>query len=73
MFDPVCLTGLGADPENFRAIIVKSANHFTALFEPLASEIHYVATPGATSPRYADIPYRKRALNYWPRVADPWS
>jgi len=73
VFDPVSLTGLGADPENFRAIIVKSANHFTALFEPLASEIHYVATPGATSPRYADIPYRKRALNYWPRVADPWS
>jgi len=73
VFDPVCLTGLGADPKNFRAIIVKSANHFTALFEPLASEIHYVATPGATSPRYADIPYRKRAPDYWPRVADPWS
>jgi microcystin degradation protein MlrC len=73
VFDPVCLTGLGADPGHFRAIIVKSANHFTALFEPLASEIHYVATPGATSPRYAEIPYRKRALTYWPRVADPWS
>jgi len=73
VFDPVCLTGLGADPQHFRAIIVKSANHFTALFAPIAGEIHYVATPGATSPRYADIAYRKRALNYWPLVADPWS
>jgi len=73
VFDPICLAGLGADPRCFRAIIVKSANHFTALFAPIASEIHYVATPGATSPRYADIPYRKRAPNYWPRVADPWS
>jgi microcystin degradation protein MlrC len=73
VFDPIFLTGLGADPAQYRAIVVKSLNHFTALFGPLAREVLYVATPGATSPRYAEIPYRKRALNYWPREADPWS
>jgi microcystin degradation protein MlrC len=73
VFDPIILTGLGADPAQYRAIVVKSLNHFTALFGPLAREVLYVATPGATSPRYGEIPYRQRALNYWPREADPWS
>jgi len=71
VFDPIFLVGLGADPMQYRAIVVKSLNHFTELFGPLAREIVYVASPGATSPRYAELPYRKRALNYWPRQADP--
>jgi microcystin degradation protein MlrC len=73
VFDPVFLTGLGADPAQYRAIIVKSLNHFTELFGPLAGETIYAATPGATSPRYAELPYAKRSLNYWPRQSDPWS
>jgi microcystin degradation protein MlrC len=73
VFDPIIFTGLGADPAQYRAIVVKSLNHFTALFGPLAREVLYVATPGATSPRYAEMPYRQRSLNYWPRGADPWS
>jgi microcystin degradation protein MlrC len=73
VFDPVCLTGLGLDPAAFRAIIVKSLNHFTALFTPIAGHILYAATPGVTSPDYAAIPYTKRALDFWPRCDDPWN
>jgi microcystin degradation protein MlrC len=73
VFDPACLSALGGDPHDYRAIIVKSLNHFAGLFAPIAREIAYVASPGATSPAYAEIPYRRRATNYWPRVADPWA
>jgi microcystin degradation protein MlrC len=31
-----------------------------------------VSTPGAISQDFTAIPFRKRSLNYWPRVADPW-
>ncbi len=72
VFDPVCFSGLGADPSSYRVLVVKSLNHFAALFGPLARAFHYVASPGATSPCYAQIPYRKRSLDYWPRTAHPW-
>lgn len=70
--DPICFSGLGADPCSYRVLVIKSLNHFATLFGPLARAIHYVASPGATSPRYAEIPYRKRSLDYWPRAAHPW-
>lgn len=72
VFDPVCLSALGADPADYRAIIVKSLNHYAALFASVARELVPVATSGATSPVYAEIPYRKRMAPYWPRIADPW-
>lgn len=73
VFDPACLKDLGADPSGYRAIVVKSLNHFAGLFAPIARAIAYVASPGSTSPTYAEIPYRKGPAIYWPRVADPWS
>ncbi|MFV3128984.1 M81 family metallopeptidase [Niveispirillum sp. KHB5.9] len=71
VFQPDVFTGLGIDLSGLDLIVVKSTQHFHAGFAPLASSIHYVSTPGAIAPAFATIPYRTRALDFWPRVADP--
>ena len=52
---------------------MKSSQHFHAGFAPIASEVIHVATPGSIMPDYANIPYTKRAPNYWPKVEDPFA
>lgn len=71
VFHPDAFTGLGLDPTLFRLVVVKSTQHFQAGFAPIASHIHYVATPGAIAPDFAAIPYATRSPDYWPRVPDP--
>lgn len=66
-------TDLGIDLTRKRVIVVKSAQHFYAAFAPFASEVHYVETPGLLRSDFAAIPYRRRSLDYWPRIDDPWS
>ena len=65
-------TGLGIDLPTRRAIVVKSSQHFHAAFAPLAQEVLYVDTPGLLRSDFEHMDYRRRALNYWPRVQDPW-
>jgi microcystin degradation protein MlrC len=64
-------SALGLDPAQRRLVVVKSTQHFLADFAPIARAVFYVATAGAIAPDFARIPYRKRALDYWPRIADP--
>lgn len=71
VFQPNAFTGLGIDLTKADLVVVKSTQHFHAGFAPIAAAILYVATPGAIAPAFADIPYRTRSLDYWPRVADP--
>ena len=66
------LPAVGADPADYRVVIVKSAQHFYNGFVGVAKEILYVASPGAANPDYANLPYTKRKTPYWPKVADPW-
>jgi microcystin degradation protein MlrC len=66
-------TGLGIDLRSKRAIVVKSTQHFHDQFAPLAQEVLYVDTPGLLRSDFENLPYRRRSLNYWPRVADPWT
>jgi microcystin degradation protein MlrC len=65
-------TGLGIDLRSKRGIVVKSSQHFHFDFSPLAGEVLYVETPGLLRTDFANIPYRHRDLNFWPRVEDPW-
>jgi microcystin degradation protein MlrC len=65
-------TDLGVDLARMRVVCVKSAHHFLTAFAPLASEVIYVAGPGALSHDFARLKYENRDLRYWPRVADPW-
>jgi microcystin degradation protein MlrC len=64
-------TGLGITLEDKALVVVKSTQHFHAAFAPLARAVLYVTTPGAMNFDFAAIDYRRRSLDYWPRVADP--
>ena len=64
-------TGLGITLQDKALVVVKSTQHFHAAFSPLARRVLYVTTPGAMNFDFAAIDYRRRALDYWPRVADP--
>ena len=72
-FSPDAFTGLGCSLDDKRLVVVKSMQHFYAAFEPVSSEIRYVAAPGAVPPDYAGIPYTKRTTPYWPKVDDPFT
>lgn len=64
-------TGMGLRLDDKALVVVKSTQHFHAEFAPLARAVYYVTTPGAMSVDFANIPYRLRALDYWPRVDNP--
>ncbi|AXB78886.1 M81 family metallopeptidase [Novosphingobium sp. P6W] len=67
-FDPSSLEKLGIDLAGKRLIVVKSTQHFHAGFAPLAKGgVIYIAAPGALTPDFANIPYTKKSLDYWPR------
>ncbi len=72
-FHPQAFEKLGIDLAQRRLVCVKSSNHYQAGFNPIAAKVIPVATPGAITPDFANIPYRKRARDYWPAVEDPFA
>lgn len=64
-------TGLGVTLEDKRGLVVKSTQHFLQSFGPLVGDVLYVETPGLLRTDFQNIPFQRRDLNYWPRVADP--
>jgi microcystin degradation protein MlrC len=72
VFSPDGFTRLGIEPVKKRLVAVKSSNHFSAGFAPIAAEFLYVAAPTAMPSDFAAIPYCKFNRPYWPRVTDPF-
>lgn len=72
-FHPEAFEQLGIDLSQRRYVCVKSSNHYQAGFNPIAARVIPVATPGAITPDFANIPYTKRAKTYWPAVKDPFA
>ena len=68
-----CFTGLGVDPATKKVVVVKSMQHFHAAYEPISSEIVYVAAPGALVPEFDKLPYRKIDHDIWPFVDSPFA
>ncbi len=68
-----CFTKLGVDPSTKKVVVVKSMQHFHAAYAPIASEVVYVAAPGALVPDWSLLPYTKADKTQWPFVADPHS
>lgn len=66
-----CFTKLGVDPSSKKVVVVKSMQHFHAAYAPIASEVVYVAAPGALVPDWSLLPYQKVDKSQWPFVADP--
>ncbi|MBO6824760.1 MAG: M81 family metallopeptidase [Sneathiella sp.] len=72
-FHPEAFEKLGIDLQSRKIVCVKSSNHYQAGFNPIAKRVIPVATPGAITPDFANIPYSKRSSNYWPKVEDPFA
>lgn len=72
-FQPEAFTKLGMDLTKMQMVVVKSSQHFYAGFAPIASEVIHMATPGALSADFANIPYTKKADAYWPKVENPFA
>ena len=70
----IVMTGnLGIDPSKKKVVVVKSMQHFHAAYAPIASEVLYVAAPGALVPDWKLLPYVKANRKQWPLVADPFA
>lgn len=70
-FSPHVFTNVGIDPATRKMLIVKSTQHFYARFAPIASEVTYVAAPGAVAPDFKAIPYVVASRHRYPMVDDP--
>jgi len=66
-----CFTKLGIDPSTKKVVVVKSMQHFHAAYAPIASEVVYVAAPGALVPDWSLLPYKQADKTQWPFVANP--
>lgn len=62
----------GIEVARKNVVVVKSAQHFTAAFAPLAAEIHYVDTPGALFLGADPSRYRHISRPMWPFDDDPF-
>ena len=72
VFGTDAFTGLGIDLAAKKIVVVKSTQHFHEQFAPIARQVIYVSSPGALTSDFTGIAYRRRSLDYWPRVADPY-
>jgi microcystin degradation protein MlrC len=70
-YEPDIFANQGIDFAGKSYLLVKSTNHFHAGFQPVSSEIVYIAAPTSYPTDPATTPYRKASLELWPRVADP--
>jgi microcystin degradation protein MlrC len=64
--DPALFQSLGVEPRERRVVAVKSSVHFRAAFEPIASAIMEVETPGLSPSDLRTLPYRHVRRPIWP-------
>ncbi|MBV8652791.1 MAG: M81 family metallopeptidase [Alphaproteobacteria bacterium] len=67
-----CFTHVGVEPSAKKVVVVKSMQHFHAAYAPVASEILYVAVPGAVAPDFLQMRYLNASKRQWPFIADPF-
>jgi microcystin degradation protein MlrC len=60
----------GIEPTERRILVLKSAAHFRAAFEPIATRVIEVDTPGISSPKLASFAYRRLRRPIYPLDAD---
>lgn len=73
VFSTGVFTEMGIDPTKKHILVVKSTQHFYAAYAPIASEVIYMAAPGAIAPLMKEIPYTQVDLNKYPWVDDPFA
>ncbi|MEM7130715.1 MAG: M81 family metallopeptidase [Chloroflexota bacterium] len=70
-FHPDVFTNVSIDPTLKQILVVKSMQHFYAGFEPIATQILYLAAPGALVPDMTQIPYKRASRALWPLMLPP--
>ncbi|HEY0208942.1 M81 family metallopeptidase [Acerihabitans sp.] len=73
VFHPDAYTQFGIRLADYRAVVVKSAQHFYAGFAPVADRVIYVAAPGTVSPDFTSLALPRAGRPLWPQVSDPFS
>lgn len=58
VFDPDCFLQLGIELASKQLVVVKSSQHFRALFDPISLTSLYCDAPGSLSMDFAKLPYR---------------
>jgi microcystin degradation protein MlrC len=71
-FHPDGFTQFGIALQDYRAVVVKSAQHFYAGFAPHASRVLFVATSGTVSPDFEKLDLKRAGRPLWPKVKDPF-
>ena len=57
--DPELFRSHGIEPERMHIVVVKSPNGFRAAYQPIATKMILVDTPGVSTPRLRTLPYRR--------------
>jgi microcystin degradation protein MlrC len=71
-FSPSVFSDFGIDPLSKRILVVKSIQHFYRGFAPIASEVIYMAAPGAVAPDPRQTVYRRvDTTRLYPWSEDP--
>jgi microcystin degradation protein MlrC len=70
---PQVFTQLGIDLKSKRIVVVKSAQHFHALFAPIAAAILYASPPGTVTTDYSIVPHRRLRRPIWPLDEPPFA
>jgi microcystin degradation protein MlrC len=60
----------GIEPTQRRMLVLKSAAHFRAAFEPIASKVIEVDAPGISTPKLATLPYERLRRPVYPLDAE---
>ncbi|HLI51295.1 MAG TPA: MlrC C-terminal domain-containing protein, partial [Thermomicrobiaceae bacterium] len=60
----------GIEPTQRRILVLKSAAHFRAAFEPIATKVIEVDAPGISSPKLDTFPYERLARPVYPLDQD---
>lgn len=63
---PSFFTAVGADPREFRCILLKSSAHFRAAFADFEHTILEVGSPTAMNTRLAEMPFARIRRPLWP-------
>lgn len=66
VFAPECFTGLGIDLAKKSLVVVKSTQHFRALFDPISSATVYCGAPGTLNFDLSSLPYKALSRPLWP-------
>ena len=56
----------GIEPTERRILVLKSAAHFRAAFEPIATKVIEVDAPGISSPNLTTFPYQRLGRPIYP-------